>query len=203
MVSELEDQAMVAEDDAGDKTQPPMSALRYDSPVELYAGMPRVRSMTQHRPRDGEQSIDYLLRLRGSTTPEEAVTFTACALVPKMAIWWGYECLRLSSDDLSAADRELMELVAIWTTYHDAENRYRAMKAALYAPVRTPQVCLALAVGWSGGPIAPNDPAQVPLYRAPQAINSAVLSSLAKADMAQRPVRLARFIDQAAALFRF
>ncbi|MBS0123567.1 DUF6931 family protein [Thetidibacter halocola] len=204
MASEFDDQAALADnEDGGEKTQPPVSALRFDTPAELYAGLPRVRGMTQHRPREGERNIDYLQRLRGSTTPEEAVTFTAFALVPKMAIWWGYECLRLSSDDLSAADRELMELVATWMTNPDSENRFRAMRTALYARSRTPQVFLGLAVGWSGGPIAPNDPAQVLLHRAPQAINSAVLSSLARADMSQRPVRLARFIDQAAALFRF
>ena len=203
MTGDLGNSGGWGDETGGDKTQPPVSALRFDTPVELYAGIPQVRGMTQHRPREGEDNVAYLIRLRGSTTPEEAVTFTAFALVPKLAIWWGYECLRLYSDDFSTADRQLMELVAVWTTYPDAENRFRAMKTALYAPVRTPSVYLALAVGWSGGPLAPNDPAPVPLHRSPRAINSAVLSSLAKADMQQRPVRLARFIDQAAALMRF
>lgn len=185
-----------------DKTQPPVSALRYATPAELYKAMPQVMHMTQHRPREAEDGIDFLMRLRASTTPEEAVTFTAFAALPKMAIWWGYECLRLSGDELTPADRAMMELVANWTNYPDNENRYRAMKTALYAPVRSPAVFLGLAVGWSGGPIAPNDNAQVPAHRAPRAVNSAVLSCLARADLQQRPVRLARFIDQAVSLFR-
>lgn len=185
-----------------DKTQPPVSALRFPTPFELYAQMPQVTQMTQHRPREGEDGLDFLMRLRGSTTPEEAVTFTAFAALPKMAIWWGYECLRQAADDLTTADRAMMEMVAIWTTYPDNENRFRTMQAALYAPVRSPAVYLALAVGWSGGPIAPNDPAPVPAYRAPRAINTAVLSSLARSDLSRRPVRLARFIDQAVSLFR-
>lgn len=185
-----------------DKTQPPMTALRYATPAELYKAMPQVMHLTQHRPREAEDGIDFLMRLRASTTPEEAVTFTAFAALPKMAIWWGYECLRVAGDDLTPADRALMELVANWTTYPDNENRYRAMKAALFAPVRTPAVFLGLAVGWSGGPIAPNDPAPVPSHRTPRAVNSAVLSCLARADLQMRPVRLARFIDQAVSLFR-
>lgn len=184
-----------------DKTQPPVAALRYETPTELYDSMPQVAQLTLNRPREEESALEYLLRLRASTTPEEAVTFTAFAAMPKMGVWWGYECLRLSGDELSAEDRQMVELVANWTQYPDNENRYRAMKMALYAPVRTPAMYLGLAVGWSGGPIAPNDPAGVPAHRTPRALNTAVLSCLARADIQRRPIRLARFIDQAATLF--
>lgn len=184
-----------------DKTQPPLAALRYATPSELYAKMPHVSQLTLHRPNVVERAIEYLYRLRASTTPEEAVTYTAFATMPKMGVWWGYECLRLSGDELSAADRQMMELVANWTQYPDNENRYRAMKAALYAPVLTPATYLGLAVGWSGGPIAPNDTAGVPPHRGPRALNTAVLSCLAQSDLQSRPIRLARFIDQAAVLY--
>ncbi|KHA53941.1 DUF6931 family protein [Sulfitobacter geojensis] len=184
-----------------DKTQPPLAALRYATPSELYAKMPHVSQLTLHRPDVAERAIEYLYRLRASTTPEEAVTYTAFATMPKMGVWWGYECLRLSGDDLSAADRQMMELVANWTQYPDNENRYRAMKAALYAPVLTPATYLGLAVGWSGGSIAPNDPAGVPAHRGPRALNTAVLSCLAQSDLQSRPIRLARFIDQASVLY--
>lgn len=185
-----------------DKTQPPVAALRYDTPASLYAHMPHVAQLTLHRPHETESALDYLYRLRASTTPEEAVTFTAFAAMPKMGIWWGYECLRLSGYELSHADRELIEHVANWTQYPDNENRYRAMRAALYAPVRTPAVFLGLAVGWSGGPIAPNDPAGVPPHRGPRALNTAVLSCLARTDIQSRSIRLARFIDEAVVLYR-
>lgn len=185
-----------------DKTQPPLPALRFHTPEELYAEMPQVGQLTLHRPRQDESALEYLYRLRASTTPEEAVTYTAFAAMPKMGVWWGYECLRLSGDELSQDDRHLIELIANWTQYPGNENRYRAMRMALYAPVRTPAVYLGLAVGWSGGPIAPNDTAGVPAHRAPRALSTAVLSCLARADIKSRSVRLARFIDQAATLYQ-
>lgn len=184
-----------------DKTQPPVSNTRFDTPFELYRDMPQVGQLTQHRPREDEDHIDFLHRLRASTTPEEAVTFTAFAVMPKLGIWWGYECLRLSGDDLTPEERQLMELVANWTQYPGNENRFRAMQRALYAPVRYPAVDLSLAVGWSGGQIAPNDPAGVPPHRSARAISTAVLSCLARADLQRRPIRLARFIGEAAQLF--
>ncbi|MGC1504493.1 MAG: hypothetical protein WA782_10180 [Sulfitobacter sp.] len=185
-----------------DKTQPPLAALRFTTPSELYAKMPHVSQLTLQRPLVVERAIEFLNRLRGSDTPEEAVTFTAFATMPKMGVWWGYECLRLSEDELSAADSQMMELVANWTQYPDDENRYRTMKAALYAPVLSPATYLGLAVGWSGGPIAPNDPAGVPPHRGPRALNTAVLSCLAQSDLQSRPTRLARFIDQAEVFYR-
>lgn len=190
------------EPDSGDKTQPPVSALRYETPHELYSEIPQIKRLLQHRPREDEDSMAFLSRLRSSTTPEEAVTYTAFAARPKMAIWWGYECVRNLPDDLSETDRALMEKVATWTTYPDAQNRYNAMQMALWQTPRTPAVLLAMAVGWSGGPLSPNDPAPIPNWRTPRSVNSAVLSCLSKVDLDQRSVLLARFIDLSAALFR-
>ncbi|MEC7761524.1 MAG: hypothetical protein VX874_06380 [Pseudomonadota bacterium] len=178
-----------------DKTQPPVSVMRYETPAELFEEMPQVAQLTMHRPLAGETALNFLARLRASTTPEEALTFAAFALKPKIAIWWCYECLRVAGDELSHEERHLMELVANWTNYPDNENRYRAMKVALYAPVRTPAVHLGLAVGWSGGPIGPNDTAQVPPHRTPRAVNTAALMCLARSGLQNRSLRLARFIQ--------
>lgn len=188
--------------DDTDRTMPPVTALRFATAPELYAAIPQLREMTQNRPRPEETCLHYLERLAASTTPEEAVTLTAFAATPKMAIWWAYECLRTAPGELSAADRDLLELVAMWTTHPEPENRFRVMRMALFAPIRSPAVFLGLAVGWSGGPVAPNDPAPVPTQRTPRAINSSVLSCLAKADLSGRSRRLAQFIKLAERLYR-
>lgn len=185
-----------------DATQPPLASLRYETPVALYQSIPQIASLTQNRPREGEENFHYLLRLKGSTTPEEAITFTAFAAQPKMAIWWAYECIRSTSDSMDQADRQLMEHCANWISYACDENRYTAIRNALWAPRRSPAVFLALAVGWSGGPIAPNDLGPVPQHKSPRAINAGVLSCIARSDFANRSVQMARFIDQAATLFR-
>ncbi len=185
-----------------EKTQPPVSHLRFNTPEELYINMPQIQNFTQHKPRENEGYFDFINRVKSSTTPEEVLTLTAFAAQPKMAVWWAYECLRTMPEFLKEADRELFKLVADWTSYPDAENRYRAMKVALWAPKTTPTVFLALAVGWSGGQFAPNDPAKIPPWRTPRAINSAVLSCLAQASLDRRTFYLARFIELTNSLFR-
>jgi len=187
---------------SSDKTQPPVGSLRYETPMDIYAALPQLAELTQHRPRDGEDVLAYLGRLRSSTTPEEAVTYTAFSALPQMAIWWAYECLQAMPDHLDNNDRVMMGMIANWIKHPSTGLRHDIMKEALWAPMRSPVVLLGLAVGWSGGSIAPNDPASAPISRTPMAINTAVLSSLARSDMTRRPIFLARFIDMAESLFR-
>ncbi len=185
-----------------EKTRPPAVATRYETLADLYVAIPQLAEVTQQRPRPEEDALDYLMRLRQSTTPEEGITFTAFAIQPKLAIWWGHECLRNMPDALTPLDRQMMELVAGWIGRPDDAMRHHVMREALWAPAKSPGVHLALAVGWSGGSIAPNDPAPVHHSRAPRAINTAILSCLARADLSRRPIFLARFIDMAESLFK-
>ncbi len=185
-----------------EKTRPPAVATRYDTLADLYQAIPQLAEVTQQRPRPEEEALDYLMRLRQSTTPEEAITVTAFAIQPKLAIWWCHECLRNMPDALTPLDRQMMELVASWIGRPDNALRHHVMREALFAPAKSPGVHLALAVGWSGGSIAPNDPAPVHPSRAPKAINTSILSCLARADLSRRPIFLARFIDMAESLFK-
>jgi len=176
--------------------------LRCESPGALFLAIPQIAEMVQLRPHDGETTAEFLWRLRSSTTPEEAVTYTCFAVMPQMAIWWGYECLRLLPEQIEPRDRPFLENIAAWTSSPTQDRRFLLMREALFAPFRSPSVMLALAVGWSGGPLAPNDPMPVPLHRAPRSINAAVLSCLARADLSRRSVLLARFISMAETLYR-
>ncbi|MCK0122296.1 MAG: hypothetical protein ABJO29_00405 [Yoonia sp.] len=188
--------------DDSDKTRPPSASLRFQELTDLYAGIPQIAEVTQQRPRPPEDTYDFMWRLRRSETPEDAITLTAFAFVPKMAIWWGHECLRTMPEILTPADHHFMEGVGRWLGDPSRENRHKLMKDALWSPDRVPGMYLALAVGWSGGAIAPNDPASPPLHRAPRALNTAVLSCLAQTATSRRQIYYAHFMDVAQSLFR-
>lgn len=192
---------LVDERPVGERTRPPSTALRYPTPWELYRMIPEIGSLTMQRPREDEDGLEFLLRLRGSTTPEEAVTYTAFAALPERASGWAYECLRSMAEYLNPMERPMLEMIAAWLANPHLPMRHRVMREALYAPSRSPSVLLGLAVGWSSGGPAPNDPLPAPVWRTPQAINSAVLSCLARTELNRRPVFLARFIDMARSLF--
>ena len=192
---------MTAGDDL-EKTRPPRRTLRTESPTELFAQLERLPELVKPRPRADENGLQFLYRLRGSTTPEEAVTYVAFAALPISAVGWGYECLRMMAEHLDASERPMMHLISDWLNDPTTSRRHIIMRQALWAPVRNPSVLLGLAVGWASGGPAPNDPEPSPPHKAPVAINSAVLSCLARTQLRQRPVYLARFLDMAEALFR-
>jgi len=188
--------------DQTERTRPPVTALRYDTPSELYAGLPQIRELTQLRPKEDETHFEFLGRLHASNTPEEIVTYTAFAARPRMAVWWGYECLRNLRGDFTPDDRALLEHIASWCTDGDTEKRYHIMKTALFAERKTSVVHLGLATGWCGAQIAPNDPAPVPAHRAPRGVNAAVLSALAQCHLINRPAHLAVLRNLAESLLR-
>ncbi|MCC5974382.1 MAG: hypothetical protein JJT81_10065 [Rubellimicrobium sp.] len=185
-----------------EKTRPPLLTTRYETLRDLYVAIPQLSELTLLRPRPDEEAPEFLRRLRQSPTPEEAITFSAFAVQPKIAIWWAHECLRSLPQSLSPLDRAMMEKVAVWIGRPETAIRHEIMREALWAPAQSPGVFLGLAVGWSGGSIAPNDPAPVAPHRAPRAINRAVLSCLATVELPRRPAVLSQFIDMAESLFK-
>ncbi|MEL6915894.1 MAG: hypothetical protein AAFP13_15475 [Pseudomonadota bacterium] len=185
-----------------DQTIPPIRTLRFDRPADLYAGLPEVAGFTKHRPEAEEDAFAFFERLRASTTPEDAVTYTAFAAEPELAVGWGLEAVRRTIAQMPADEEQLLNWIAQWRENPSAENRWKVLQVALFAPRRSPAVYLGLAAGWSGGPFAPNDPVRIPSWRTPRAVNAAVLRSIGQVGLEQRSVCLARVLDLAAGLFR-
>jgi hypothetical protein len=180
----------------------PPRYLRSARAAQLYVAMPELGRLTVARPHSGESALNYFNRLRSSAIPEEAVTFAAFAPRPRMAVWWGHECLRLMPAALTGEDAKLLEQIGRWVATPTAGLRQWIAHRALWADTRSPTVLLGLATGWSGGALAPNDPEGVALHRCPAAINTAVLGTLAKAPTAQRQALRSHILDLADCLFR-
>lgn len=184
-----------------EKTRRPQRSLRPESPAELFTQAAHLSDLVKLRPLPDEDRLRFLARLRFSTTPEEAVTYTAFAALPPSSAGWGYECLRLMAEHLQPQERQMMQQIANWLATPTTRLRHEIMKEALWAPTRGPSVLLGLAVGWSTGTPAPNDPDPSPSHKTPVAVNSAVLSCLARVPLSQRSIFLARILDMAETLF--
>ena len=140
--------------------------------------------------------------LRASQTPEDAVTFTAFALQPKAAVQWGLDSVLSVQGDLSAEDTQIVNGVVEWLRTQTTEARWKTFQMALFAPRKTAAVYLGLAVGWSGGPLAPNDLVTVPSWRTPRAVSSGVLRAIGQVGTENRKGNLDQVLDKAAGLFR-
>lgn len=184
-----------------ERTLPPARMMRFDRMSELFHRMPELGQFMTARPEAHEGYRQFLERLRGSTTPEDGIVFAAFAVQPQDAIAWGYESVRALSE-VSADDQALAAAITDWLGTPDTERRWRALQIALFAPRRTAMVYLGLAVGWSGGPLAPNDLVSVPAWRAARAVSSGVLRAVGQGTPDERAARLGAAFDRAAGLFR-
>lgn len=185
-----------------EQTLPPARAIRFDRVNDLYAEMPEIPKFIQNPPEDEEGYRGFLGRLRASQTPEDAVTFTAFALEPRAAIQWGLDCVLSLIPEMPPEDTKLVNLISEWLDDETSENRWKALELALFAPRRSPAVYLGLAVGWSGGPLAPNDLVTVPPWRSPRAVSSAVMRAVGQMRTEHRGESLDFVLDRAAGLFR-
>lgn len=188
--------------DDSDHTAPPIRTLRFDGPSELYANIPEIADFTIHRPHEDEDNYSYFDRLKSSTTPEDALTFVAFAAEMRTAIVWGMQVYSTILPSPEMDDAELLAKLHRWMEYPNNDTRWDLMQNTLFWTKRSPIVYFGLAAGWSGGPIAPHDPSLPPAWRAPKAVNAAVLTTLAKGGTEQRSINLASSLGLAETLFR-
>lgn len=192
----------IMDDLNSEQTLPPARAIRFDRVSELYGAMPEIAKFIQSVPEADEGYRGFLERLRASETPEDAVTFTAFSLQTKAGIRWGVECVQALVPEMPAEDSQLMGMISDWLTNGSAENRWKALEVALFAPRRSAAVYLGLAVGWAEGPLAPNDLVTVPAWRSPRAVSSAIMRAVGQTRTENRTASLDFVLDRAAGLLR-
>lgn len=192
----------IMDDLNSEQTLPPTRAIRFDRIGDLYAEMPEIAKFIETTPWADEGYRGFLERLRASDTPEDAVTFTAFSLQSKAAIRWGLECVQALTPDMPPEDGQLVGMINDWLADASSENRWKALEVALFAPRRSAAVYLGLGVGWSGGPLAPNDLVTVPPWRSPRAVTSAIMRAVGQTRTENRAASLDFVLDRAAGLLR-
>ncbi|WP_299287452.1 hypothetical protein [uncultured Tateyamaria sp.] len=185
-----------------EQTLPPARAIRFDRVADLFGRVPQIEEFMHERPQGDEGYRGFLDRLRSSQTPEDAITFTAFAIEPKVAIQWGLDCVLAIQGDLTPEETMLVNWIAEWLEEPTTDARWKTLQMAMFAQRRTAVVHLGMAVGWSGGPLAPNDLVTVPPWRAPRAISAAVLRAIGQVQTEHRQATLDHVLDRAAGLFR-
>jgi hypothetical protein len=170
--------------------------LRFSTARDLFEAFPAALDDMSARPSDCA-SLQFLMDLLASPTPEDAVTFSAYLLGVRETVWWGHQCLHMIPDKLGQDDLRMMALAEDWVRRPEEPQRVAALAEAMACERKTPGVWIALAAGWSGGSMSGPDepPAPPPPFLTPRAINAGVLAGLARVDREARAATLAAFID--------
>jgi len=106
----------------------------------------------------------FLDRLQGVGLYEDALAFLAYALPRREALWWGLACVRkVTPADAPPEIAAALAATDAWTAAPSEERRRAALKAAEAATYGTPAGCLALAVFFNEGSLAPPDCPPIPV----------------------------------------
>ncbi len=114
---------------------------------------------------DGMPPAEFLDRLREQELHEDAITFLAYALGKREALWWGLRCVRegLGEEEPAETIQGAVDAVQAWVDEPGEDARYAAFHAAEAATYESPAGCLALAVFFNEGSMAPADCPAVPV----------------------------------------
>lgn len=171
------------------------SNLRFETAEELFIAIPEV-SDDMLSEASSQPSLDYLKELTSSSTPEEALTFSAYLLDKRRSVWWGRQCLNTIPNMLSQSDLQMLIYAENWVKQNNEESRNIALENATNVDPKTPGVWVALGAAWSGGSMVEQDlpPVPPPAFLTPRAINAGVLGILARVETTERKRTIIKFV---------
>lgn len=129
----------------------------------------------------------------------DAVRLLAHSLPTREAIWWAWATARRASGAEPPPDvGEALAVSERWITQPAEEYRRPALEIAERAKLSTPAGCVAFAVYFSGGSIAPPDVPEVPPppFASSKAIAGAIILSAVVDEPEKAPAKFQAFINQ-------
>jgi hypothetical protein len=133
-----------------------MALLRFANARDVFEAFPSAHKNITTAPRD-QPPIDYLRELTKGETPDDALAFCAYLLPRREAVWWASQCVRALLSEPTPADQAALHAAEEWVREPAEANRRRVLAAGLAANRRCASTWVALAAGWSGGPMVVSD----------------------------------------------
>jgi hypothetical protein len=111
-----------------------------------------------------EHRVDgFVHALLGAELPHDAVRILSLILPSREAVWWAWMSARKASgEEPPKPVADALAVIERWLREPSDEHRRAAMDAGEAADFASPAGCVALAVFFSGGSVAPSDAPYVP-----------------------------------------
>ena len=175
-----------------------MSIIRFTNAQEVFDLFPAARDDIEAPPTDAGP-LDYLERLAAGPTPNDAISFCAYLLPRREAVWWACRCMRAlvpaRTDDEDAA----LQMAEAWVEETEESRRRAALRLGMDGDKTMAAIWTALAAGWSGGSLAPDSEAVIPIqpHMTARACRAAVLIALGPVPRKERQAKIRACLDSA------
>jgi hypothetical protein len=133
-----------------------MALLRFATARDVFEAFPTAQENIKTAPSE-LPPIAYLRELAKGGTPDEALAFCAYVLPRREAVWWASQCVRALLAEPTEADEAALNAAEEWVREPGEANRHRVLATGLAANRRVASTWVALAAGWSGGPMIVSD----------------------------------------------
>ena len=172
-----------------------MAQLRFSAARGVFEAFPTAAVDIAAKPTD-QPPIAYLRELAKGPTPDDAIAFCAYLLTRREAVLWASQCVRALLGKPAEPDEAALAAAEAWVREPEEPKRRQALEFGLAADQGAASTWVALAAGWSGGPMIISEyggPPAPPQLTAQAALTAIRLALVGTAD---RVGEIARCVER-------
>lgn len=138
-----------------------MNQIRFATVRDLFDSFPSAAGDVGAAEAD-LNSLEFLRRLIAGRSWEPAISFCAYLLPRRAAVAWASRSVRRMLPAPRTDETRMLEFAEAWVEDPDEHRRRKVLSAGTVGDTKSPATWVALAAGWSGGSIVPEEMGHVP-----------------------------------------
>lgn len=111
---------------------------------------------------DGMRSLDFIQTLARTREWQRAISFCAYLLPRRVAVAWACRSIRRMVGALQPDEERMLGFAEDWVEEPEEHRRRKALASGTMGDTRSPATWAALAAGWSGGNVVPDEMGSAP-----------------------------------------
>jgi hypothetical protein len=138
-----------------------MRQVRFATVRDLFDSFPSAADDVGELEED-LHSLEFLRRLIAAQRWEPAISFCAYLLPRRAAVDWASRSVRRMMPSPRPDESRMLEFAEAWVADPDEPRRRKVLSAGTVGDTKSPATWVALAAGWSGGSIVPEEMGYAP-----------------------------------------
>ena len=138
---------------------------------------------------DNMRSLDFVRSLVGKQDWQPAISVCAYLLPRRVAVAWACRSIRRMVERLRPEEDRMIGFAEAWVEEPEEPRRRKALASGNVGDARSPATWVALAAGWSGGNIVPDEMGYAPAdpEQTAKAVRVALFIALSRLERGAKP----------------
>jgi hypothetical protein len=165
-----------------------MSQVRFSTVRDLFDAYPSAAGDVGAA-EDSMRTLDFVRLLVGKRDWQAAISVCAYLLPRRVAVAWACRSIRRMVERLRPDDDRMIGFAEAWVEEPEEPRRRKALASGNVGDARSAATWVALAAGWSGGSIVPDDMGYAPAdpEQTAKAVRVALFIALSRLEEGAKP----------------